>query len=286
MPVEGEEPMTSLAVEWATLSTADFVAWARRAGVRLPFPLNTGAQPYVKTPAPSQLDRILAERRLLDSPVLHATRAAFAETRLCVYAVRVTPDGVESKYVAVAGRSGEAALVLLDATSVAVRQIAETDLAASVVGSLPRLPVLPVPTVDVSLRGLQQVDAAIASGALPRTVRLQMGQLGLPPALIALREQSGTSPTTIGAVGAIARDAHGRERHSTRSATWREFGAGALLQVERGIRHNEPMIMLTPFTLDTLFRVALEAISSVYEADAAVESGQMPPTTESVRSVR
>jgi hypothetical protein len=278
--------MTSLAVEWATLPTPDFVAWTRRAGVRLPFPLNTGAQPYVHTPAPSQLDRILAERKLLDSPVLDATRAAFADTRLCVYAVRVTPAGAESKYVAIAGRDGAAALVLLDATSVAVRQIAETDLAASVVGSLPRLPVLPVPTVDVSLRGLQEVDAAIASGASSRTVRLQMGQLGLPPALIALREQSGTAPATTGALGVVARDADGHERHSSRSATWREFAAGALLQIERGTRHNEAMIMLTPFTLDTLFGVALEAIGSGYDPDVAVESGQMPPTAGSVRSVR
>lgn len=278
--------MTSLAVEWATLSTPDFIAWTRQAGVRLPFPLNTGAQPYVRAPGASQLDRILAERKLLDSPVLQATRAAFAETRLCVYAVRVTPDGVESKYVAVVARSGEAVLVLLDATSVAVRQIAETDLAASVVGSLPRLPVLAVPTVDVSLRGLQEVDTAIASGVSSRTVRLQMGQLGLPPALIALREQSGTAPATTGALGAIARDADGRERHSSRSATWREFGTGALLQIERGTRHNEAIIMLSPFTLDTLFRVALEAIGSVYEADVAVESSQSPSATESTRSVR
>jgi EspG family len=258
--------MTSVAVEWATLSTPEFVAWTRLAEVDLPFPLSTGAQAYVVAPERAQIQRTLAERKLADSPVLDAARAAFADPRLCVYAVRVTPDAVESKFVAVAGQGEEAVLILLDPSQVAVRQIADTDLAASVVGSMPRLPVLHVPTVEVSLRGLQEIDAAIAAGASQRVVQLQMGQVGVPQALIALHEQSAATPGASGALGAVARSPQGSDQHSTRSATWREYEQGALLQVERGSRQGEPMIMMTPFTPDALFRAAVDAIGSVYES--------------------
>jgi EspG family len=165
----------------------------------------------------------------------------------------------------VAGRGEEAVLVVLDGQRVAVRQISDTDLAASVVGSLPSMPYLNIPTAEVSLPGLQEIDAAMASGVSPRIVHLQMDQLGLPPALIALREQSGTAPATSGALGAVAHDADGASQHSTRSASWRELEQGALLQIERGRRHGTEMILLTPLTPDALFRAAVDAISSVYE---------------------
>jgi hypothetical protein len=264
--VESEQPMTSLAVEWATLSTPQFVAWTRLAEVAMPFPLNTGAQPYIAAPDRAEIERTLEARKLIDSVVLAAARAAFAEPRLCVYAVRVAPDGTESKFVAVAGRGEEAVLVILDQQRVAVRRIGDADLAASVVGSLPSLPSLNVPTAEVPLSGLQEVDAAIESGVSPRIVHLQMGQLGFPPALIALRVQSGTAPATSGVLGAVAHEADGTSRHSTRSASWRELDQGALLQVERGVRQGTAMIMLTPLTPDALFRAAVDAIGSVYES--------------------
>jgi hypothetical protein len=264
--VDSDQPTTSLAVQWVSLSTPEFVAWTRLVEVTLPFPLNTGAQSFVAAPERTDIERRLAEQKLTDSPVLEAARAAFADPRLAVYAVRVLPDGTEAKYVAIAGRGDDAVLVLLDSHHVSVRQIGDTELAAGVVGSIPQLPELRLPTVEVPLRGLQEIDAAVASDASPRTVHLLMGQVGLPPALITAREQSGSGPAAGGALGAVAHSAGGSERHSTRSATWREFGSGALLQVERGVRQGEAVIMLTSFTPDALFRAAVDAIGSVYEA--------------------
>jgi hypothetical protein len=263
---EEEQPMTSLAVEWATLTVPEFVGWTRRAEVSLPFPLNTGALAYTATPERDELDRVLAEQKLLDSPVLDAARETFAAPRLCMYAVRVLPDGTESKYVAIAGHGEHAVVVLLDSTQVALRQIADTELAASVVAALPVLPVLPVPSVEVSLRELAEIDTAIENRASARTLSVLMGQAGLPPALMELRQLSSTGPTTGGALGAVGHDPAGTGRHSRRSASWREFDEGALLQVERGERQGEKRILLAPFTPDAVFRAAVEAIASVYES--------------------
>jgi hypothetical protein len=257
--------MTRVAVDWVTLSTPEFVAWTRAAEVRLPFPLNTGAQPYVAAPSREEITRTLAERALDTSPVLTAARTAFAEPRLSVYAVRATPDGGETKVCSVAARGDQAVLVLLDPRRVAVREIADTELAAGVVGALPPMTPLRVPSAQVTVSGLREVDAAIESGVSPRTLHTQMSYLGFPEELIALRERSGTEPATSGALGALGYEERGEPRHSTRSATWREFAEGVLLQVERGVRHGEPVVLLTPATADAMFRAAADAVTSVFE---------------------
>jgi hypothetical protein len=256
--------MTSLAVDWVTLDVAEFVAWSRLADVRLPFPLNTGDLPYTAAPSRDEIESRLAERKLTDSPVLTATAAAFARPRLCVYAVRVGTDAAESKYVALAGHGDEAVVVLLEPGQVALRQIADTELAASVVAALPVPATLHVPSVEIALGDLVEIDKAIESGASARTLAAQMGQAGLPASLIALRQLSAT--TTGGALGAVGTDADGTGTHSRRSASWREFPDGALLQVERGERHGQPRILLAPYTPDVLFRAAVDAIGSVYES--------------------
>ena len=92
----------------------------------------------------------------------------------------------------------------------------------------------------------------------------QMNQAGLPASLVALRQRVGNQLTTAGALGAVGYS--GAElTHSARSATWREFDEGALLQVERGERQGEAWILLTPLTPDSLFRAAVDAVGSVYE---------------------
>ncbi|HZZ95682.1 MAG TPA: ESX secretion-associated protein EspG [Jatrophihabitantaceae bacterium] len=257
--------MTSLAVEWATMTVPEFVGWTRLAEVSLPFPLNTGALAYTAVPERYELDRALAEHKLLDSPVLAAVRETFAAPRLSVYAVRVLPDGTESKYVAMAGHGEQAVVVLLESTQVAVREIADTELAASVVAALPVLPALHVPSVEISLRELVEIDAAIEAGASARTLSAQMGQAGLPPSLIALRQRSSAGMATGGALGAVGHDQDGTGRHSRRSASWREFADGALLQIERGERQGETRILLSPYTPDAVFRAAVDAIASLYE---------------------
>lgn len=83
--------MTGVAVDrvdLVNLSIPDFLGWTRSVHVPLPFPLNAGSQPYIATPTPEELDRMLAERNLADSQVLRAARSAFADPRLVVYAVR------------------------------------------------------------------------------------------------------------------------------------------------------------------------------------------------------
>ena len=60
-------------------------------------------------------------------------------------------------------------------------------------------------------------------------------------------------------------------RHSTRSTNWREFNEGALLQAERGARHGEQIVLLTPGTTDALFRSAVDAVASVFEARGTAE---------------
>jgi hypothetical protein len=267
---EEEQSMTSLALEWATLTVPEFVGWTRRVEVSLPFPLNTGALAYTATPERDELDRVLAQQKLLDSPVLDAARETFAAPRLCVYAVRVLPDGTESKYVAIAGHGEHAVVVVLESTleptRVMLRQIADTELAASVVAALPVLPALHVPSVEISLRELAEIDTAIEAGASARTLSVLMGQAGLPPSLIALRQLSTTGATTGGALGAVGHDPDGTGRHSRRSASWREFDEGALLQVERGARQGDTRILLAPYTPDAVFRAAVDAIASVYES--------------------
>jgi hypothetical protein len=98
--------------------------------------------------------------------------------------------------------------------------------------------------------------------------------------LIAVRERAGNDPATSGAVGALAYPeiepgTGGCEpRHSSRSATWREYAEGAVLHVERGARRGETTVLLTPCTPDALFRAAVDAVASLFEAryEAAQET--------------
>jgi hypothetical protein len=165
---ELEQPLIDAAVDWVSLTTPEFVAWTRHVGVRLPFPLSSGAQSFVPGPAGDELTRILADRELDDSPVLAAIRSAFAEPRLAVYAVRATPDVAETKYFAVADRKAQAALILLDRDQVAVRVVADTELAAGVVGALPPMTPLRFEGCEVTVGGMLEVDAAIDAGVSPR----------------------------------------------------------------------------------------------------------------------
>jgi hypothetical protein len=257
--------MSGDAGDWVHLSTPEFVAWCRLVEVRMPFPLNTASQPYIAAPARDEIEQVLGERQLDGSAALEAARAAFADPRLSVYAVRVTSDGTEAKYCSVAARDDSAVLVTLDPTSVALRRIADTELAASVVGALPLPEPAHVPSVELPVAGLLEIDAAMASAASPRAVRAQMSALGFPPELIALREQTGAEAVTTGVLGALGYPEHGEGRHSTRSATWREFEQGGLLQIERGARRGEAVVLVTPLGAEALFRAAVDAVSSVYE---------------------
>jgi len=270
-----DQPRIDLAANWVSMTTREFVAWTRHVGVRLPFPLSSGAQSFVAGPARDELDRVLADREPADSPVLAAIRSTFAEPRLAVYAVRATPDGAETKYFAVADRKAQAALILLDRDEVAVRAVADTELAAGVVGALPPMTPLRFEACEVTVGGMLEVDAAIDAGVSPRTLHAQMSHLGYSEELIAVRERAGNAPATSGAVGALtypeidptaAGGAVPEPRHSTRSATWREYDEGAVLHVERGARRGEPTVVLTPCTPDALFRAAVDAVASLYEA--------------------
>ena len=168
--------MTSVAIDWVTLGNREFVAWTRLVDVRLPFPLNTGAVGYGPAPGRDEIERILAARELSDSAVLDAARAAFSRPRLSVYAVRVDPDGVETRYLSIAGQGDDAVLVLLDATKVAVRRIAETELAAGVVGALPPLRPMRFEPCEVSAVALDEIDRIATTGVSPRTLRAHLAQ--------------------------------------------------------------------------------------------------------------
>jgi hypothetical protein len=265
MPATMSAGAVDWAVDWATLTVPEFAAWARAAGVRLPFPLDTGELAYVPGPDADEIEKLLAERELADSPILAAAAAVFTEPRLCVYAVRVTLDGTESRYAAFAGQDEKAVTVLIEPPQVALRIVADTELAASVVGALPQQPALHAPAAEISLQELIDIDAAIDAGASPRTLSAQMGQAGLPASLVTLRQRVGNTPTPAGALGAVG-FAGDTLTHSRRSATWREFEDGALLQIERGERQGKARILLTPYTPDALFRAAVDGIGSVYEA--------------------
>ena len=134
------------------------------------------------------------------------------------------------------------------------------------VAALPDLPALHVPSAEITLRELAGIDAAIEAGVSARSLSVQMGQAGLPQSLIAFRQRASDTATAGGAVGAVGHDPDGTGRHSRRSASWREFGEGALLQLERGARQGEARILLTPYTPEAVFRAAVDAIASVYES--------------------
>lgn len=271
--------MTSVAIDWVTLGNREFVAWTRLVDVRLPFPLNTGAVGYGPAPGRDEIERILAARELSDSAVLEAARAAFSRPRLSVYAVRVDPDGVETRYLSIAGQGDDAVLVLLDATRVAVRRIADTELAAGVVGALPPLRPMRFEPCEVSAVALDEIDRIATTGVSPRTLRAHLAQAGFSEDLIAFRQRGEPGPTASGTLGAVGYDdprgASGDGagwdddavtlRHSTRSTNWREFTEGALLQVELGSRSGEQVLLLTPGTTDALFRGAVDAVASVFE---------------------
>jgi hypothetical protein len=197
--------------------------------------------------------------------MLAATRAAFAEPRLAVYAVRATLDAAETKFLAVADRNDVAVLVVLDAAQVALRPIAETELAAGVVGALPPLRPLRFPPCEVTLAGLREADALVESDVSPRTLHAQLSHLGFAEELIGLRERIGNARAASGALGALWYPADGEPRHAVRSATWREYDDGAVLQAERRARHGEPIVLLTPATPQALFAAAVDAVASCYE---------------------
>jgi hypothetical protein len=286
--------MAGVTIDWVTLGNREFVAWTRLVGVRLPFPLNTGAVGYGPAPEDPEIERILASRELSDSDVLGATRAAFIRPRLSVYAVRVDPDGIETRYLAIAGQGDDdAVLVLLDANTVAVRRVADTQLAAGVVGALPPLRPMPFEPCEVSAAALEEIDRIATTGISPRTLRAHLAQAGFCEDLIAFRLRGEPGPTASGTLGAVGYD-EAREssedpdratlRQSTRSTNWREFPEGALLQVELGPRQGEPVVLLTPGTDDALFRSAVDAVMSVFEgprAEGATTSADSVDDSES-----
>lgn len=254
--------MTSLAVEWVSLATPEFVAWTRLAGVRLPFPLNTSAQPFVPAPAPDDIRQLLAQRKLSDSATLAAARAVFIDPRLCLYAVRVDPAGRETKYAALTGMGADAVLVQLDPAQTSIRQIAETELAAAIVAGLPRVAPAPVPPVEITVRDAREIDAVIASGASQRTVYQHMERAGVPARLVAFREHNERFAVPSGVLGAVVSSADGSARHAPRAAGWREYPDGGLLQIER----PGAKVLLCAYTHDAVFQAAVDAIASGYEA--------------------
>ncbi len=267
--------MSGVTIDWVSLANREFVAWTRLVDVRLPFPLNTGEVGYGPAPSRDEIERILVDRDLTGSAVLASTRAAFARPRLSVYAVRVDPAGVETRYLSIAGQDDEdAVLVLLDADKVALRRIADTELAAGVVGALPVLRPMRFEPCEVSAAALEEIDRIATTGVSPRTLRAHLAQAGFSEDLIAFRQRGEPGPTASGTLGAVGYDRAGRRadhdefvlRHSTRSTNWREFNEGALLQAERGARHGEQFVLLTPGTTDALFRSAVDAVASVFEA--------------------
>ena len=261
---------TGAVIDWVTLSTPEFVGWTRMTDLALPYPLSTNDVPYIDAPERAEVTRLLGQRQLGTSPVLEAARAAMTAPRLIVYAVRVSADEREAKYVAIAGRDEEnAVLVLLDDRQVSVRIIADTELAAGVAGSLPPIAGLQFPSVEVPVSALQAIDSLVSSGATQRTVRAQMQHAGLPPQLASVQEHTPPGPVPSGVLGAVAFGLGDQDatsgRHASRSASWREFPAGAVLQVERGVRHGEQMMLLAPLTTQALFRAAVDAVTSSYE---------------------
>ncbi len=272
--------MTGLTIDWVTLGNREFVAWTRLVDVRLPFPLNTGAVGYGPAPGRDEIERILTERDLADSAVLAGARSAFTRPRLSVYAVRIDPTGVETRYLAIAGQGDASVLVLLDADKVAVRRIADTELAAGVVGALPALRPMRFEPCEVKVSALEEIDRIATTGVSPRTLRAHLAHAGFSEDLIAFRQRGEPGPTASGTLGAVGYDSprttgyagdDGDDpvvRHSTRSSNWREFSEGALLQVERGARHGEQMVLLTPGSTDALFRSSVDAVASVFESPA------------------
>lgn len=259
--------MTGVTIDWVTLGNREFVAWTRLVDVRLPFPLNTGEVGYGPAPNRDEIERILGGRELAGSPVLAGARSAFARPRLSVYAVRTDPTGVETRYLSIAGQDDESVLVLLDADKVAVRRIADTELAAGVVGAVPALRPMRFEPCEVSVAALEEIDRIATTGISPRTLRAHLAQAGFSEDLIAFRQRGEPGPTASGTLGAVGYDGADLVlRHSTRSTNWREFDEGALLQAERGARHGEQIVLLTPGSTDALFRSAVDAVASVFEA--------------------
>jgi hypothetical protein len=58
-------------------------------------------------------------------------------------------------------------------------------------------------------------------------------------------------------------------RHSARSASWREYAQGTLLQVEREPLHGEAMVLLCGATPQAMFRAAVDAVASCYPRPAS-----------------
>jgi hypothetical protein len=269
--------MTGVTIDWVTLGNREFVAWTRLVDVRLPFPLNTGEVGYGPAPTRDEIERILADRDLADSAVLAGARSVFARPRLSVYAVRTDVAGTETRYLSIAGQDDDSVLVLLDADKVAVRRIADTELAAGVVGALPPLRPMRFEPCEVSVAALEEIDRIATTGISPRTLRAHLAQAGFSEDLIAFRQRGEPGPTASGTLGAVGYGPHNNidagehgddlaMRHSTRSTNWREFDEGALLQVERGARNGAQLVLLTPGSTDALFRSAVDAVSSLFEA--------------------
>jgi hypothetical protein len=257
--------MTGVAVDWATMSTPEFVGWTRMVGVGLPFPLNTGEMEWIEAPDPIAVRKILELRQLADSPILEDTAAVFARPRLAVFVIRVHLGGEDQRFVAIAGKDDDkAVLVLLDRERTTVRIVAEHELVASMVGTLPALTGYPCPTAEVTIADLQAVDQAFASGLGERERHALMVNAAFPPQLIALRERIGTKGGTTGLIGAVAFDGPDEVRAAQRSASWREYPEGALFQVEQRQRRGDRSALVGAYSPDAVFRAAADLVSDLY----------------------
>jgi hypothetical protein len=260
------EAMTGVAVDWATLSTPEFVGWARSRQLRLPFPLNIGEREWIEVPEASAIRKILEVRQLADSAVLDETASVFARPRVAVFVVRSHLDGTDERYLSIAGEDdGRAVVVVMDGERTTVRPVAEHELVAGMVGALPAVRPFPVPTAEHTTLELGQVDESYRNGMSERERLMLMHQASFSPELIALRERAADQGGTTGLVGAIAYPSGEREaRVAERTVSWREYDEGALMQIELPRRRGERSVQLGGYTPDAVFRAAAELMSDLY----------------------
>jgi hypothetical protein len=229
--------------------TPQFAVWARRARLRLPYPLDITTVPGVGVLPPEP-----------EPPELRTLAAILNAPRVSAFGLRSLPDGTADCYLAVAA-DDDAMLLTLDATTTSLTEVAETELALGVVTALPSSAEFAMEAAELPedewnrLVALAQSDESDQLGD-------RFAEAGLPRELAKAMATAATEPVVLGVLGASAW-AGPKERLGPRLAAWYEYPSGTVL-TERVPPHGRtgPVIRVAGLNRESAFRALAAAVGA------------------------
>lgn len=239
------------------LSTAQFAVWVRRAGLRLPYPLDISAIRGIGVEPPEADTAELTELAdLLRAP------------RLSAFALRSHPDGTAGCFLGLAGADAAVLVTSTDETTT-VRPIEDTELATGVVAALPATDPLDIPERELPEAEWNDLFALVPGGDTD-AIDERFAAAKLPHRLAVAMRRAAASPVVIGVLGAAAWTRQGSQQLGPRLGAWYEYPTGSVLTQRSPARaRTAPAMTVGPCTPERALRMLAAAVADAGVPDPA-----------------